>query len=159
VTRVTAAYGASETAEDLIVAAAGVASRVGASLRIASFAVWSRPDYTTRLGTEPEDPILQEWLETTRQTAAESLEQLEELPEVPRDIHAVIGHGTNWADAIDDIAWGDGDVLVVGSSSVGPVASVFLGSRAAKIVRHSPVPVIVVPRQKAAELADLAMRG
>ena len=48
---------------------------------------------------------------------------------------------------------GRGDVLVVGSSSIGPVARVFLGSRAAKIVRHSPVPVVVVPRGAATELA------
>ena len=37
-------------------------------------------------------------------------------------------------------------MLVVGSSSIGPVARVFLGSRADKIVRHSPVPVVLVPR-------------
>ena len=29
----------------------------------------------------------------------------------------------------------------------GPVARVFIGSRSSKIVRHSPVPVVVVPRE------------
>jgi nucleotide-binding universal stress UspA family protein len=48
-------------------------------------------------------------------------------------------------------------VLVVGSSSIGPVARVFLGSRSSKIVRHSPVPVVVVPRGTAAELAEEAV--
>jgi len=33
---------------------------------------------------------------------------------------------------------------------------VFLGSRATKIVRHSPVPVVVVPRDVAEELAERA---
>ena len=47
-------------------------------------------------------------------------------------------------------------MLVVGSSSVGPIARVFLGSRSSKIVRHSPVPVAVVPRGAAAELAEQA---
>jgi len=51
-----------------------------------------------------------------------------------------------------------GDVLVVGSSSIGPVARVFLGSRASKIMRHSPLPVVVVPRAAAAEPADQAER-
>jgi nucleotide-binding universal stress UspA family protein len=59
----------------------------------------------------------------------------------------VIGRGETWAEALDDVEWADGDVLVVGSSSLGPVARVFLGSRSAKIVRHSPVPVVVVPRR------------
>jgi nucleotide-binding universal stress UspA family protein len=45
---------------------------------------------------------------------------------------------------------------VVGSSSSGPVARVFLGSRSSKIVRHAPVPVVVVPREVAAELAEAA---
>jgi len=31
---------------------------------------------------------------------------------------------------------------------------VFLGSRAAKIVRHAPVPVLVVPRAAAKELSQ-----
>ncbi len=57
-------------------------------------------------------------------------------------------------EAIDDVEWEDGDVLVVGSSAVGPIARVFLGSRATKIVRHSPVPVVVVPRAAVEELAD-----
>jgi nucleotide-binding universal stress UspA family protein len=50
-------------------------------------------------------------------------------------------------------------VLVVGSSSIGPIARVFLGSRASRIVRHSPVPVIVVPRGAAEELAEEAAAG
>lgn len=44
--------------------------------------------------------------------------------------------------------WRPGDLLVVGSSHHGPVASVFLGSTAARILRHSPVPVIVLPRAR-----------
>jgi nucleotide-binding universal stress UspA family protein len=50
-------------------------------------------------------------------------------------------------------------VLVVGSSSIGPVARVFLGSRASKIVRNSPVPVVLVPRGAAAELAEETVAG
>ena len=54
--------------------------------------------------------------------------------------------GSSWEEAIDDVEWRDGDVLVVGSSSAAPAARVFLGSRASRIIRHSPVPVLVVPR-------------
>jgi hypothetical protein len=42
---------------------------------------------------------------------------------------------------------------------MGPIAHVFLGSRANKIVRHSPVPVVVVPRGVAEELAEEAVRA
>jgi nucleotide-binding universal stress UspA family protein len=45
-------------------------------------------------------------------------------------------------------------VIVVGSSDLGPIAQVFLGSRATKILRHSPVPVFVVPRGRSEEPAN-----
>jgi len=158
VTRVTAAYGASRSAESLVVAAAGVASRVGAALRIASFAVWSRPSYTTRLGTDSEDAVLAEWTKTIEQTAGAALKQVGQLAEAPGDLEAVIGWGQSWGEAMDDVDWNEGDVLVVGSSEIGPVAQVFLGSRATKILRHSPVPVVVVPRGRAEELAEKAVQ-
>lgn len=43
-------------------------------------------------------------------------------------------------------------MLVVGSSELGPVAKVFLGSRATKILRNSPAPTFVVPRGRAEAL-------
>ena len=85
------------------------------------------------VGTETERAIAAQWERDVRSALGE-------------DHELVIGRGTSWDVAIDDIEWEDGDVLLVGSSSVGPVARVFLGSRAAKIVRNSPVPVVVVPR-------------
>ena len=55
---------------------------------------------------------------------------------------------------MDELEWEPGEVLVVGSSRVGQLARVFLGSGAIKIVRYSPVPVVVVPGSVAAEIAD-----
>ena len=152
VKRVTAAYDGS--ASGLLLAAARVAARVGASLRIASFAVWSRPAYTTRLGTDSEDLVLQEWITELEKSAHAALEQVEELAKVPRRVETVVGHGESWEEAIDDVGWDDDDVLVVGSSAVGPIAQVFLGSRGAKILRNSPVPVVVVPHSQLEELAN-----
>jgi nucleotide-binding universal stress UspA family protein len=60
------------------------------------------------------------------------------------DLHVATGSG--WAGALAAGDWLPDDVLVVGSSRHGPLARVFLGSTATKIVRASPVPVVVVPR-------------
>jgi nucleotide-binding universal stress UspA family protein len=158
VTRVTVAYGESSSTESLVVAAGYVAARMKAALRIASFAVWSRPDYTTTLGTDSEDLVLQEWTSKVGRAASAALDQVQELAAVPHDVETVIGRGRSWVEAIDDVGWQDGDVLVVGSSALGPAARVFLGSRATKIVRHSPVPVVAVPRERAEELAERAAR-
>ena len=90
--------------------------------------------------------------------AGRAWSRIGDLPAVPQEVETVVGYGESWDEALEDIEWRDGDVLVVGSSAVGPVARVFLGSRASKIVRHSPVPVVVVPRHAAAELAEEAAR-
>jgi nucleotide-binding universal stress UspA family protein len=159
VRRVTAAFGSPDGASDLVVGAAGVAARVGAGLRLASFAVRPRPPYTAGVGREADDSMLAEWTSEMEGAARALLEELEELPAVPPELDFVIGRGETWEEALEDIDWDEGDVLVVGSSSIGPVARVFLGSRANKIVRHSPVPVTVVPRRAAAELAEEAERA
>ena len=83
-----------------------------------------------------------------------ALDKVADLPAVPRELEIAIGRGESWEEALEDVEWEEGDVLVVGSSSIGPIARVFLGSRSTKIVRHSPVPVVVVPRGAAAELAE-----
>jgi nucleotide-binding universal stress UspA family protein len=154
VARVTAACGGTDASETLVVAAAGVAAGLDAAVRIASFAVWQRPDYTTRLGTEPEDLVMREWTARLEEAANAALKQIGDLPSTPRTVESVIGRGEDWDSAIRDVEWQEGDVLAVGSSETGPVAQVFLGSRATKIVRHSPVPVVVVPRGVAEELAE-----
>ena len=154
VARVTVAFGGSH--EDLVVATASVAARVGASLRIASFAVRARPPYTAGVGREADESMTDQWVSEIKASARAAAAEVEGLPAVPRDLECVVGQGEDWGEALEDVPWHDGDMLVVGSSSIGPVARVFLGSRSTKIVRHSPVPVVVVPRGRAAELADAA---
>ena len=158
-TRVTAAYGGPESSDDLVVAAAEVAGRVGASLRLASFAVRSRPPYTSGVGSEAEHAMIEQWVKEIEAAGRAALDRVRDLPKVPPTVETVIGYGESWEEALEDVEWQDGDVLAVGSSAVGPVARVFLGSRASKIVRNSPVPVVVVPRPTAADLAGRAAQA
>jgi nucleotide-binding universal stress UspA family protein len=134
VRRVTAAYGGTGT--ELVEAAARVTARVGAALRVASFAVQRRTPVTAGVGRSYDEAIVSDWIEETRAS-------------LPETCDLVVGRGESWEEAIEDVEWEEGDVLVVGSSELGPVARVFLGSHATKIVRVSPVPVVVVPREVA----------
>jgi len=59
-------------------------------------------------------------------------------------VEAGVVSGRNWEEVLDSLPWEEGEVLVVGSSRLGPVKRVFLSST--KIVRSSPVPVVVIPR-------------
>ncbi|ANF31602.1 hypothetical protein A0130_07885 [Leifsonia xyli] len=145
VSRVTAAYRGTGASAALVLGAAGVAAAVGAELRVASFAVVPRDSGTSGAGLDAEQPITDTWAADIERHAEAVVRQVEELPDAPTISGIAVGTGESWEAAIEDIGWEPGEVLVVGSSTLGPLARVFLGSHAAKIVRHSPVPVVVVP--------------
>jgi hypothetical protein len=54
---------------------------------------------------------------------------------------------------MDSLSWKDAEVMVVGSSGLGPILRVFLGSNSGKIVCNSPVPCIILPRSGEADAA------
>lgn len=63
--------------------------------------------------------------------------------------HAVsveVAHGRTIEEAIDDLEWDDGEILIVGSSRLAEKNKLFIGSTANKVLRALPVPMVVVPR-------------
>ncbi len=54
--------------------------------------------------------------------------------------------GASVEEAIESMAWDEGEVLLVGSSRLAQHARIFLGSTAAKILRTLTIPMVVVPR-------------
>lgn len=144
--RVTAAYSGTDSSADLVLGAADVAASVDAQLRIASFAVVPRDAGTSGAGFDAEQRIADDWAADVERHATRLLSEVSARPVPPALAGTAIAMGETWESAVDDIDWRADEVLVVGSSTLGPIARVFLGSRAAKVVRHSPVPVIVVPR-------------
>jgi nucleotide-binding universal stress UspA family protein len=146
VARVTVAYTGSEQSDLLLKAAADMANRFAAAIRLASFAVQPAPPVTARFRTESAD-VVAEWTANIKAAARQVLNG-DSTPQQPDAVgpDVVVGQGDDWEEALHDVDWQDGDLLVIGSSESGPVARVFLGSRAAKIIRHTPVPVLIVPR-------------
>lgn len=55
----------------------------------------------------------------------------------------VAGH--SWEEVLGKVSWVDGEILALGTSPGGDIRRVFLGSRSTKIIRNSPVPVLVLP--------------
>lgn len=58
--------------------------------------------------------------------------------------------GSRWSRATEQFDWLPGDLLVMGSSEHAPLARVFLGSTATRIVRTSPVPTVLLPHRRRA---------
>jgi nucleotide-binding universal stress UspA family protein len=61
-------------------------------------------------------------------------------------LSAEIADGPTWKAAFESLTWEEGELLVLGSSKLGPLMRVFLGSNARKIVHNAPVPCLILPR-------------
>lgn len=149
--RITCAFSGAEDSVDLLAATAAWSSRLGVPLRVATFGVRGRTVYPSGVGFNAEDGVLAQWRQQSTRAQERALAELTTRGVLPSQVSAVIATGADWSQALEGIDWQSGEVLVIGSSHEGPMARVFLGSRAIKIIRQSPVPVIVVPGAEVAQ--------
>lgn len=148
VVRLTAAYGDESDVNGLIPAAAELAKEWSAALRIVSFTVRPVRMFGGTIESSAEDLVVQQWTKRTFDDIVKQLNAVRERIAVP-DVDVVVGSGLDWREAVEAVPWEAGDILLMGSGAAGPVARVFLGSAASKILRHAPVPVMIVPRHLA----------
>ncbi len=146
--RLTVAYGGHADAVGLVSTSAELAKRWSARLRIASFTVRPVGMFSGAIEPAAEDLVVQQWARRTHEGIAAQLETARSGVDT-LDAEVVIGAGPSWRDAVDAVEWGPGDILVLGSGAAGPAAQVFLGSAAARILRHAPVATMIVPRHAA----------
>ena len=139
--RITCAYPGTPEAVDGVARVANFAKQIGVPLRVVTFAVRGRTMYPPEIGLHVEDSILSAWEEY----AQEMLSRLHTTGVVDDDVETLVVGGTGWDHALDSVDWQDGEILALGSSPRGDIARVFLGSHGTKIMRHSPVPVLVFP--------------
>lgn len=152
--RITLGFSGGEQSGLLLDAAEALATRFGAEVRLAAFAVELSPPLTARFRAESHE-LVAEWTDNIRSAARRVVQPGDARRPQAAEPEVVIGYGPDWQEALWDVEWRNDDLLMIGSSEAGPIARVFLGSRATKMVRHSPVPVVVVPRGAAAELAEV----
>ena len=147
VRRVTVAFGRADTDGDLLASAASLAHDIGADLRVACFAV--RPMAAFGGGIEPdaENLVVDRWVRDLERSIATAVDE-SGLEQTHVPVETVVGQGSTWAEAIANVSWTGGDILVVGTSD-STFSRLLLGSHASKIVRNSSVPVLLVPRSMA----------
>jgi nucleotide-binding universal stress UspA family protein len=97
--------------------------------------------YPPEVGLTAEDSVLDSWSDE----AAQAQRRLVTEGIISGDVPCVIATGSGWDESVTSIDWQAGELLAVGSSAAGPLARVFLGSRAGQLIRASPVPVLVLP--------------
>ncbi len=131
VTRLTCAVGRRAGADDVISVAVSSAKRRGLPLRLVSLVALDagQPD-----PDGAEDEANRQLAEAASSLAAGGRVSVE------------TARGTSVEEAVDALAWDEGEVLLVGSSRLAQHMRIFLGSTAARILRTLTIPMVVVPR-------------
>jgi nucleotide-binding universal stress UspA family protein len=140
-TQITCAYPGTAESRHVVERVATLAAQLGVPMRVITFAVRGRTMYPPEVGLRAEDSILESWASNAR----EALAKLKTDGLVGDDVALQVVTGNGWDQALDAAEWLDGELLALGTSPQGAIARVFLGSKGAKIIRHSPVPVLVLP--------------
>ncbi|WP_347350714.1 universal stress protein [Intrasporangium sp.] len=152
--RVSIGYAGSERGAHVVAAGAQLAQSVGADLRAVSLLV--RPPQRLFGTIEPsaDDVVVDEWAARTKAALETRLAATTATLGDGSVCPLAVGVGLSWREAIRDVPWSDGDLLVLGPSSAARAARLFLGSRASKILRSAPVPVLMVPAPRATRDGD-----
>lgn len=140
-TRITAAYPGTDETRHVVERVSALAAQLGVPMRVITFAVRGRTMYPPETGIHAEDSLLEGWASQARTALA----TLKSDGLVGDDVTLQVVTGNGWDQALDAADWQDGDLLAIGTSPQGAIARVFLGSKGTKIIRHSPVPVLVLP--------------
>ncbi|WP_282837783.1 universal stress protein [Microbacterium flavum] len=143
VERVTVGFRDDDAGWSLLERVAELSRTEGARLRVVTFLVAPARTPVTSDVPHAETQVIDLWRTQAEAAQEEARAHLASLG--LDDVDVALASGPDWPAAIAAVGWEDGDILVVGSSSTHRLAQVFLGSSAAKIVRNSPVPVVVVP--------------
>lgn len=140
-TRLTCAYSATPDSIDVVKRCFEFGQRFGVPVRVITFAVRAKTMYPPEVGLEVEDQVLRAWASQVRGI----LEELKTNGIVSEDVALQVVTARSWNEALEKADWQEGEILALGTRPRGDIRRVFLGSRSTKIIRESPVPVLVLP--------------
>lgn len=144
INRLTVLFSKAGSIAAMLAPAKGYATQMRVPLRFTSFIV--RPFRREFGSIEPaaDDLVVDAWAQRMRTELSTQLRETAGVEGI--EDHLAIGDGLTFREAAGAVPWRDGELVLVGPASRAPLARVFLGSRASKIVRAIPVPVMLLPR-------------
>lgn len=141
VKRLTCAVASSSPA--LVRRAVELAQVFGADLPVATFVVRDKQMVPTGAGYDAEALVEAEFIHQAKARYEEI--KLAVGPGLTADLS--VGDGRTWETALASLDWTADDLLILGSSAMGPITRIFLGSNGARILHAAQVPVVVLPRE------------
>jgi nucleotide-binding universal stress UspA family protein len=87
-------------------------------------------------------------VEAAREHAHATLDSVKAALPEGAEVTAVVADGATVEEAVEELKWKDGDLLMLGSSRLAPPRRLFIGSTAARIMRVLQVPMVVTPGEE-----------
>lgn len=140
--RIYAAVGTRPGAQQVIREAHEVADRTGLPLEVISFL------------TDDDGARDAAVVESVREHVGKTVRDVTET-----DTEVNVASGASLKKAVATVDWQPGGVLLIGSSRLAQGRQLFLGTTAARLLRHLPVPMVVVPRPGATETGSAGLLG
>lgn len=140
--RVTCAIASSSHSLELARQAGRIAAGFHVPLRLATFIVRDRQMFPSGAGYDVENLVSNKF----RAQADAVHEGIRANWQGTAPPQSAMGDGRTWKEAVADLGWQPDELLVIGSSRLGSLWRVFVGSNSGKILRHAPVPRMIVPR-------------
>ena len=131
-------------ADALVQSAVRTCQLMHAPLRLVSLVAIAHPLLARRGGNVHAN-------EAALRQAQESLDGARSLVPAEVPVTTRVAQGATVEEAVTNLEWQDGDLFMVGSSSLASPRRLFLSSKAAKMLRVVPVPMVVVPYHESAE--------
>ena len=141
--RLTCAWAGTARSAEALAATLGFADRWRVPVRLVTFVPERAALLPSGAGDRLEHVVSEEW---AGQVQGALDEVVADWPGPGPAPATLLARGAGWAGAVAEAPWAPGDVLVVGSSRLGPPGRVFVGSTATKVLRAATVPLLVVPR-------------
>lgn len=142
--RITVALGTRPGADEVMAEAVRLATATGARVRLVSLVTVDLPaTVDTGVIRVAGAAHAQDVLARAQSSLPDGIES-----------RVVVGDGESIEEAVAALDWEPGEIVLVGSSRLAQPKRLFLGSTATKMLRELPVPMMVVPRSRAAEGGD-----
>lgn len=136
ITRMTAAIGSRAGARALLDVAVEAAARRHVPLRLLSL-----------IALDFDESADHEFALTAARTHARTvLDEAVASVGPNTDITSTVAEGTTIENAVENLPWNEGEIVIIGSSRLAEHRKIFMGNTANKLLRALPVPLIVVPR-------------
>lgn len=139
--RLSASFTGAPSATGIVQRSRELARDYDVPLRLVTFVVRDKQMYPTGAGYDAEQFVANVLREQAQEAQTALLAGQEGQS-------GAIADGPTWRAAFGSLDWEKDELLVLGSSKLGPLMRVFLGSNARKIVLNAPVPCLILPRAK-----------